>query len=116
MQSMEWTFVSLCVLVVGLSLLRTTRALGVRLCIGLIALALILFALWSVVNAFAQPMTIIGRWWMFRICLVGFLSMLMSLIVALRNLRRWRTGLIAVASLLIGLAHFVGMMLSIPVS
>jgi len=115
-QPLIWTFISLCVLVASVSLLRTVRVLGVRLCIVLIVVALGLFVLWSCINAYAQPMTINGRWWMFRICLVGFLSMLMALITALQNRSGWKTGIVAVASFLIGVAHFVGMILSIPVS
>ena len=116
MQSMLWTFVGLCAAVVGLSFVRGIRVLGLRLCIWLVIFAVGLFGLWGAINAYAQPMTINGRWWMFRICLVGFLSMLMSLTTALQNLSTPKAGVVATASFLLGVVHFVGMILSIPVS
>ncbi len=95
---------------------QAKRGLEWGTCIVLIVAGLGLFVLWSCIIAYVQPMTINGRWWMFRICLVGFLSMLMALITALRNRTGWKSGILAVASFLIGVADFVGMMLSIPVS
>lgn len=116
MQTLWRTFASLCAVTVIVALLIPLRALGSRLSIWLIIFAIAMFAVWGGINAYAQPMSMSGRWWMFRICLAGFLSMLLSFITALRSPRGTRAGLVAFVSVAIAVAHFMGMILSIPVS
>jgi hypothetical protein len=116
MQTLWWTFVSLCVATVIVGLLNPFRARELKFCAWLTAFSLAMFALWCTLHVYAQPMSISGRFCMFRICFAGFLSMLLSFITAIRSMRGTKAAIVFFGSLAVGATHFVGLILSIPVS
>jgi hypothetical protein len=109
-------FVFLCYGSLRMLSIQRIQRLGIQLNVGLIVLAMGLLAAWFGVHSYSPPVSISGHWGMVLVSLVGFLSMLLSAVAALKHVTGVRSGLIAAISVGMGLVHLLNAIVSLPVS
>jgi len=109
-------FLLLCYGTVKILSIERVRHLGIWLNLPLVAVSIILFAVWYGLNAYSPPVSISEHWAMVLISLAGFLSMLLSTVAAVKYMTGVRSGLTAFISIGIGLVHILDLVVSIPVS
>jgi hypothetical protein len=109
-------FLVLCYGAVKILRVEKVHSLGIRLNVGLLVFSIALLAIWSGLHSYYPPISIGEHWGMVLISVVGVLSMLLSTVAALKNLTGTRSGLVAVISIGVALAHLLNVLVSIPVS
>lgn len=92
------------------------RKLGVRVNVALVGLSVVLYALWHTLNAWWPAVSSKQHLGMIFICMVGFMSMVLSTVVAFRFLTGIRSRAIAVLSIGIALLHILNLVNSLPES
>jgi hypothetical protein len=108
-------FVLFCVGTVMISRIHALQLAGTGFNLTLISLSLSMLAVWYGLHRFWPPLSIWEHWRMVMISLVGFLSMLLSAVLALRS-RLIRSGFFATISVGMGAIHLLNLVTSIPVS
>jgi hypothetical protein len=106
----------LCYASVKIVSMKSIQRLGIRLNVILLVFSVLLLAIWFGMNSYTQPVSIGEHWRMVSISLAGFLSMLLSIIAALKNRVGWISGLVVFLSIGVGFFHLLNAIASIPLS
>lgn len=111
-----FVFAMLCVGTFMVQRNQRIRQCGIWLNIILIVMASGLFGLWYFLSVYYPAVTITEHWVMVLISLLGFLSMFLSTVTAFRNREGFCRVALVIASIGLGLLHFLDIVVSIPVS